>query len=440
MSDTNAFVLRHLNSNCVLKKTKLSNNGFECSKFSLRSLSYHRMAEVEEPLATNEPVAIMPSTSKSRFSSINSDAMQFEQPIFEHHADTFEHIDASASSSMPSSQPNNSKSQKSGRDIIAFENGNAKDPWNDNHEIDSVINPDYAPPCPFCARHAPYCCIAICCCCWSDYDRQHCALALLYTKFYLSVYFLSMIITVGLLVYDLSNGSIANSELDREPIWFISLDIFCVLLMVFDISIQIQSSGYKKYFKSCFSIFDFTIVVLCVITIPVYLFAPFLDIMEIVLLIRFIVRALRIITVIRSQKFRKEYISATDTIVDFTKFNEQRNINKAANNTNEQFLWLMRCNLIIYPLPQSPIAMSLSYINIETLFATKNWAWNREQTWKGDPAHLLYWVSFRVFSHRYTLCSQNWHSAVAFWNLYAIRAMYSNCLRDVNDVVPGSYS
>merc|ERR1712176_487318 len=99
------------------------------------------------------------------------------------------------------------------------------------------------------------------------------------------------------------------------------------MLMMFDIIIQMQSGGIKKYFKSCFNIFDFTIVVLCVISVPVYvLFIGYLDIMEIVLLVRFIVRALRIITVIRSQKMRREYLSARDSIVDFTKYNDQKSI------------------------------------------------------------------------------------------------------------------
>ena len=237
---------------------------------------------------------------------------------------------------------NGSVNKKSGKHILEFETGNAEDPWKDDiHHIDhrrSVTNLDYQPPCPVLSNKCPYCFIVCCCCCWSNYDRQQCSLALLYTKLYFGIYLLSIVITIALLIYDLSNGSIIDENLDKEPIWFISLDIFCVGLMVFDIIIQILAYlDKKKFFKSILNIFDFIIVAICVISIPIYWVAP--DwILSIVLLSRFIVRMLRIITVIRHQKMRKEYISARDAIVDFTKFNEQNNINQAANNTIQQFL------------------------------------------------------------------------------------------------------
>ena len=236
----------------------------------------------------------------------------------------------------------NGHNPKSGKHILEFETGKAEDPWKDDpHHIDhriSVTNLDYQPPCPWISNKLPYCCIVLCCCFWSNYDRQQCSLALLYTKFYFGIYLLSIVITIGLLIYDLSNGSIMDENLDKEPIWFISLDIFCVALMVFDIVVQIQSHlEHMKFFKSILNVIDFIIVAICVISIPVYWVAP--DwILSIVLLSRFIVRMLRIISIIRHQKLRKEYISARDAIVDFTKFDEENNVNQAANNTNEQFL------------------------------------------------------------------------------------------------------
>ena len=275
-----------------------------------------------------------------RHTSTNSDVSNsgFTEPMFEHR-DSMERIDVHSAQQIIRSM-SSSKTPKSGRNVLEFEDGNAEDPWADlHHDSRSVMNKDYTPPCPWLSSRVPYCCIVMCCCCWSTYDRQQCSLALLYTKFYLAIYVLSILITVGLLCYDLSNGSIGSSELDKEPIWFISLDIFCVGLMVFDIAISILAvADFKKYFKKLFNVFDFLIVVLCVVSIPIYWVAP--DwILSVVLLLRFIVRMLRIITVIRHQKERKEYNEARDTIVDFTKFNEQNHVNEAAaNNRSEQFL------------------------------------------------------------------------------------------------------
>lgn len=322
-------------------------------KFSSKLLeSKQNMAK--EQLNTNEAIVILPSTTMVN----NNNNNELGQPMVDEqhsqfdddedfilHQDSLEHIDIEHT--IKAISPRNSISSrnntmKSGQNILKFEQGNGEDPWKDDKNINepnSVINIDYKPPCPYISSKLPYCCIVCCCCCWSNYDRQQCSLALLYTKFYLSIYILSILITIALLIYDLSNGSIMNENLDKEPIWFISLDIFCVGLMVFDIIIQIQANNnYKKFFKSILNLFDFIIVFICVISIPIYWFAP--DwILSVVLLSRFIVRMLRIITVIRHQKFRKEYISARDAIVDFTKYNEQNNINQAAtNNTNEQFL------------------------------------------------------------------------------------------------------
>eukprot|EP01083_Nonionella_stella_P262284 892018_1 len=265
----------------------------------------------------------------------NEHIVKHDESLIHEEEDSLEHIN------VLSSRQNGEKNGngKSGIDILKYERGTGKDPWGKNNieEINSVMSMDYSPPCPWLTNKLPYCCIVYCCCFWSNYDRKQCSLALLYTKFYLSIYVLSILITVALLIYDVSNGSIANSNLDKEPLWFISLDIFCVGLMVFDIIIQIQANGFKKFFVSLFNLFDFIIVIICVISIPIYWFAP--DwILSIVLLARFIVRMLRIITVIRHQKFRKEYIDARDAIVDFTKYNEQNIVNESANYTDEQFL------------------------------------------------------------------------------------------------------
>ena len=101
--------------------------------------------------------------------------------------------------------------------------------------------------------------------------------------------------------------------------------------------------GQQQYLqlRSLLNLFDFGVVFLCVVSIPIYWVAP--DwILSIVLLCRFIVRALRIVTVIRRQKFRKEYNDARDAIVDFTKFDEQNLASESAaavaNDRSEQFL------------------------------------------------------------------------------------------------------
>ena len=268
-----------------------------------------------------------------------SEPMTFEHDHPDHvdNHDTMDRIDVHSAQQIIRHMSSSGNSAKSGRNVLEFEVGNAEDPWADELNLRSVTNKDYRPPCPWLSSRVPYCCIVICCCCWSSYDRQQCSLSLLYTKMYLAVYVLSILITVGLLCYDLSNGSIGSSELDKEPIWFISLDIFCVGLMVFDIMVSIMTVGdFKKYFKKIFNIFDFCIVALCVVSIPVYWVAP--DwILSIVLLLRFIVRMLRIITVIRQTRKRKEYNEARDTIVDFTKFNVQNQVKEAAANDYERY-------------------------------------------------------------------------------------------------------
>eukprot|EP00485_Elphidium_margaritaceum_P006728 CAMPEP_0202695776 /NCGR_PEP_ID=MMETSP1385-20130828/9279_1 /ASSEMBLY_ACC=CAM_ASM_000861 /TAXON_ID=933848 /ORGANISM="Elphidium margaritaceum" /LENGTH=236 /DNA_ID=CAMNT_0049351853 /DNA_START=23 /DNA_END=730 /DNA_ORIENTATION=- len=190
--------------------------------------------------------------------------------------DELERQIAATLQSLPPRNGNENKHRKHGSNVLQFEIGNADDPWkNLNTDIDrntSVVNADYQAPCSSCTDRLPYCCIVSCCCFWSSYDRRQCALALLYTKWYLAIYILSIVITVGLLVYDVSTVVV---DLDQEPIYILIIDVVCIAMMVFDIMIQMQSSaGYKAYFASWLNVVDFVIVTICVVSVPVYWISP----------------------------------------------------------------------------------------------------------------------------------------------------------------------
>eukprot|EP01084_Bolivina_argentea_P241224 405017_1 len=184
--------------------------------------SDRKMAHHPHSSLSTEPVMIVPAVFRL---NKNSDAYELEQPMHEHDDSLEHHIDThsipSANMTPPPPHTNgathnansNHSNKKSGRNVLAFEVGQRADPWGKNHDdVNTITNADYIPPCPHWSQRIPYCCVVCCCCCWSNYDRQQCSLALLYTKLYLSIYVLSIVITLALLIYDVSNGSIANSN------------------------------------------------------------------------------------------------------------------------------------------------------------------------------------------------------------------------------------
>ena len=226
--------------------------------------------------------------------------------------------------------------EKSSENIPEGQGDDAPDLWDELVIQRSIVNKDYRPPCPWLSNVVPYCCIMACCCCWSRYDRQQCSLNLLYTRLYLAVYILCIQITVVLLCYDLSNGSVGRSEWDNEPMWFISLDIFCIALMVFDIVMSILASGdFRKYFKKIFNIFDFFIVAICVVSVPVYWMTPDWT-LSTVLLLGFVVRILRVGTVVRQAWKRRAVKEARDTIVDFTKYSFEDDVELGVTKVTEE--------------------------------------------------------------------------------------------------------
>eukprot|EP01084_Bolivina_argentea_P074490 135126_1 len=188
------------------------------------------------------------------------------------------------------------------------------------HKHDTMTT-DFTIPCPLIAEHCPYPCC--CCCVLPRATRQQFALSILYNRSYLLVYFVIIIITLTLLIFDLyaTNGNIFK-DLNYEPTWFIVIDIICVFLMIFDISLQVQAH-HRRYFKSLLNIFDFMVVTLCVICLPIYFDVQFSGLLlPVVLIIRFLARFLRIVVVYKHQRNRRRFMRNAQNDVDFTGFND----------------------------------------------------------------------------------------------------------------------
>merc|ERR1719410_2481991 len=131
--------------------------------------------------------------------------------------------------------------------------------------------------------------------------------------------------TLTLLIYDLAHGNIIH-DLKDEPVWFVILDICCVGLMVFDVFVQMQAHP-QTYWKSAMNVFDFVVVLLCVISIPIYFYVPDSDfILTVVLLLRFAAQLLRIVMVYKHHENRNAYMETVrEDLVDFTGYDENTN-------------------------------------------------------------------------------------------------------------------
>jgi len=180
---------------------------------------------------------------------------------------------------------------------------------------------DFEPPCPCIARACPYPCC--CCCTLSRSVRQQCALSLLYGACYVMIYVLILGMTLTLLVYDLVRGNYIH-DLRSEPLWFVVLDISCVALMVFDVLVQMAAHP-ENYWKSAMNVFDFVVVLLCVVSIPIYFYVPDSDvILAVILLLRFAAQLLRIVMIYKHHENRSAYMETTrDDLVDFTGLSRQ---------------------------------------------------------------------------------------------------------------------
>eukprot|EP00483_Globobulimina_turgida_P000155 UN00155 len=170
-----------------------------------------------------------------------------------------------------------------------------------------TMTTDFLIPCPFIAKYCPTCCW---CCILPRALRQQFALSILYSRLYLIVYFLIVAITLTLLIYDLTQthhlfrGDFVNviNVIKHVPMWFIILDICCVFLMIIDIILQVQAH-HRRYWKSLLNFFDFLVVSLCVLCIPIYFFVDFTGfILPIIFCLRFLVRLLRIVVVFKTSK------------------------------------------------------------------------------------------------------------------------------------------
>ena len=87
----------------------------------------------------------------------------------------------------------------------------------------------------------------------------------------------------------------------------------------------------QTYWKSAMNVFDFVVVLLCVISIPVYFYVPDSDfILTVVLLLRFAAQLLRIVMVYKHHENRSAYMETTrDDLVDFTGFEAANDIDSA---------------------------------------------------------------------------------------------------------------
>eukprot|EP01083_Nonionella_stella_P005401 15602_1 len=196
--------------------------------------------------------------------------------------------------------------------------------WNDEH---AFVDNDFEPSCPFIAENCPYPCC--CLCTLSRSQRQQCAMSMLYSKAYLVIYLLIIAMTLLLLIYDLAHGNIVR-DIKEEPIWFILVDITCVALMLFDVIVQIIAHP-ASYWKSATNVFDFMVVILCVVSIPIYFYIPDSDfIVTVVLLLRFAARLLRIVMVYKHHENRSAFMETTRAdVVDFTGLDAPNDINNA---------------------------------------------------------------------------------------------------------------
>jgi hypothetical protein len=142
--------------------------------------------------------------------------------------------------------------------------------------------------------------------------------------------------TLTLLIYDLAHGNIIH-DLEDEPLWFVTIDIACVCLMVFDVTIQMQAHR-NTYWRSAMNVFDFIVVSLCVFTIPIYFYLPDSDfILTIVLLLRFAAQLLRIVMVYKHHENRSAYMETTrEDVVDFTGFSGHDEIESAQGRIDDE--------------------------------------------------------------------------------------------------------
>ena len=189
----------------------------------------------------------------------------------------------------------------------------------------SVLDDDFIGPCPSLANKCPRFIVISCCCFWSELDRKQCSLGILYSKLYYVMYLLIIVLTLIVFIYEVASGGIHNNNtLSSEELWIIFMDIICIILMIIDLIIQIQAY-YDIYFKSILNVIDFSVVFLCVITIPFY-FTLIPDyVLTVILIIRVIVRLIRLGLLYKHHRMRKEYINARDSIVDFGKFKHNNN-------------------------------------------------------------------------------------------------------------------
>jgi len=152
-------------------------------------------------------------------------------------------------------------------------------------------------------------------------EIQDSAIRIIYHPSYIIIYALIVLLTLTLVLFDVSSTHILY-VLKNEPLWFIILDIFCVILMAFDVFIQVLAYS-SSYWRSPLNLFDFIVVALCIISVPIYFYVPESDfVLTLVLLLRFGAQLLRIIMIYKHGQQRNEFIESAGHDVDFSTFDD----------------------------------------------------------------------------------------------------------------------
>ena len=70
-----------------------------------------------------------------------------------------------------------------------------------------------------------------------------------------------------------------------------------------------MSAHPENYWKSAMNVFDFVVVLLCVVSIPVYFYVPDSDvILAVILLLRFAAQLLRLVMIYKHHENRSAYM------------------------------------------------------------------------------------------------------------------------------------
>jgi len=91
---------------------------------------------------------------------------------------------------------------------------------------------------------------------------------ILYSRQYMIVYFAGLLLSLFLLVYDIMDHPNFRRH-EKEPLWFIVLDILCVLFLVAEVSMR-YSANPLTFWSDPLSCIDPFVIILSVISLALY--------------------------------------------------------------------------------------------------------------------------------------------------------------------------